>query len=270
MSEGHSPGAAQLLPQALASAHTSGRLVRMSLAWFGLMLTLTLVSRILPAAVATDESGQGTALFSLLCFGAYDLVFCLLGSLLISGVLGCAMGAIAGLFDGWVDRAMRRLFEVFGALPSVILAVVLAAASPHRTYPLVLALGLTRWVEIARLVRVQVRQARAQDYVTAARALGLSRWAVLRLHIAPNAAGPVVVALSFSASGLVALRMLVGFVLPQATSHWNWGASLRLWQHGDSLLAFAFPALFLIATQLSQSTVAEGLRRALDSSDKAR
>lgn len=236
--------------------------VRLALLWFVSLLLLATGSLLRPA--------QGS-LSALACFGAYDLLLCLLGSLLLSGVVGATLGALAGLSNDAADRAISRLFEVFGALPVVILALVMAAAAPRTTFPLVLALGLTRWVEIARLVRSQVRRARAQDYITAARALGLGRWAVLRHHIAPNAAGPVVVALSFSASGLVSLRMLVAFVLPETTTPSNWGAALRLWHPGaSSWLHFALPATFLVLTQLSQNAVAEALRGALDSNEQAR
>lgn len=238
---------------------TSSLKVRAAFAWLTLLLLLAVVGARVPA---------GLGLWPLVAHGAYDLVICLLGSLLLSGFVGSVMGALAGLARGVLDRAMTRIFEVFGALPVVIVAVVVGAASSASPWPLVLAVGLTRWVEIARLVRTQVRHALAQDYVTAARALGLGRLSVLWRHIAPNAAGPVIVGLSFSASGLIALRTLVGFVLPHAGGTPNWGNVLRLWSSGDPWWQFAVPSLFLMLTLLSQNVVAEALRGALDSGDE--
>src|SRR4029077_19827950 len=118
------------------------------------------------------------------------LVFALL-AVLASVALGAMLGGIAGLFGGAIDALVSRVVESVSAFPPLVLVIGIQAAVPRPTlFTLFLAIALTRWPEIARLVRGEVLLASTRNYVVAARALGASPFRILRRHIMPNVRAP--------------------------------------------------------------------------------
>jgi peptide/nickel transport system permease protein len=147
------PGNAQLAP---GSAH-----------WFG-----------------TDQ--QGRDVFARVVYGGRTSLVVGLGSAVFAMVIGILVGAVSGLRRAWVDRLLMRLTDVFFVLPTVVLAACLALVFGRSTWAIVLAVSLTAWPQIARVVRAAVMEITESLYVQASRSAGLSDRTIFRVHYLPR------------------------------------------------------------------------------------
>lgn len=120
-----------------------------------------------------------------------------LGASALSLLIGAAIGAVSGMRGGWVDSLLMRLVDIFNSFPSILLAVILAAALGQSVFTIVIALAVTGWAGYARLVRGQVLALKNNEYVLAARTLGASERHLILKYVLPNILGPIAVALSF-------------------------------------------------------------------------
>jgi peptide/nickel transport system permease protein len=211
--------------------------------------------------------GRGRDVLARLVFGARTAFTAGLAGMIAFAVIGVALGAFAGFAGGAVDALVTRLIEVLSAVPSLILVLVVQALLPKAgTYTLVVAIVLTRWTEVARLVRAEVMGVMTQDYILAARALGLTEWRILRRHVMPNAIAPAIVAGTFGIATIVLIESALGFLrvgLPKDTTSWGEILSegrLRF----DAWWLMAFPGLCVFLTVASLNLVGEALRDALD------
>lgn len=195
--------------------------------------------------------------------GARSVVLITLAVLAISLVLGLAGGALAGYGPPVADALLARVVELTGALPTlVVLAVVRAIEHVPSIVSFVLVVAVLRGVRIARLVRGEMLRVSAEDYVVAARALGAPGWRVAGRHVLPHVAGPVLVAVAFTAAGVVALEAGMSFVglgLPADVP--SWGALLgRARELGAPALV---PATAIVVTTAACWLVADALDDAL-------
>lgn len=147
--------------------------------------------------------------------------------LMISLVLGLAVGLVSGYRGGWIDNMVMRVTDFFYALPQLILALALIGAVGPGILTLIAALAIGGWVTYARLARSLVLSLRQQDFVIAAQATGATHWRVLTRHLLPGTVGPVAVQLSLDAGStmlaIAALSFLgLGIQLPAP----EWGAML--------------------------------------------
>ncbi|MFO0736950.1 MAG: ABC transporter permease [Labilithrix sp.] len=194
------------------------------------------------------------------------LVFALL-AVAASLVLGVFLGAASGLFGGPVDAVVSRIVESVSAFPPLVLVLGIQAAVPHANiFTLFLAIALTRWPEIARLVRGEVMQATTRDYVMAARALGASPFRVLRRHIMPNVRAALVVVGAAGVSAVVLTEASLDFLRvgtpPGAAS---WGETMSQFRDAPaSWWLLAAPGALLVLTIVSFNVMGEALRSALD------
>jgi len=126
-------------------------------------------------------------------------------AILISLVIGLSLGLMAGYFGGWVDKLIMWLINVIWSLPSLLLIIAISFALGKGFWQMFLAIGLSMWVEVARVVRGQVLSIKQNEYIEAARALAYSHWRIIIHHILPNIWGPVIVisAANFSTAILV-------------------------------------------------------------------
>jgi peptide/nickel transport system permease protein len=190
-----------------------------------------------------------------------------LAAVVASIALGALFGGLAGLFGGGTDAIVGRAIETVSAFPPLVLVLGVQAAVPRPTLAtLFFAIALTRWPEVARLVRAEVMTATTRDYVLAARALGASPIRVLRRHVAPNIRGPLIVAAAVGISAVVLTEASLDFlrVGPPAGAA-SWGETMS--QFRDAPTAWwllAFPGMLLIATVIGHNLVGEALRDALD------
>lgn len=181
--------------------------------------------------------------------------------------IGIALGSLAGFFGGVMDTLVSRLVETLTAFPTIVLVLVIQAILPKPTmYTLLLALGLTRWTEVARLVRAEVMRVTGEDYITAARALGASPSRVLRRHVLPNAMAPALVAATFGIASVILIEASLDFLrvgLPASVP--SWGETLsEARDHSEAWWLLVFPGATVFATVAALNLVGEALRDALD------
>jgi peptide/nickel transport system permease protein len=185
--------------------------------------------------LGTDDLGRDM-LMALLQGGRSSLLAAG-GATALALLVGLGMGLLAGLGPPWLDEALMRIAEVTASLPSLLLAVLVAALFGGSAANLALLLGLTRWPVLARIVRVETQALLAREFVLAARALGASPARVARRHLLPNLAAPLLAGAGIVFGGAVLAEAALAFVGlgdPDATS---WG---RMAAQGFGLLGLAW------------------------------
>ncbi len=217
--------------------------------------------------LGTDRYGRD--MLSRLMAGTWISFSVGLISVLISLIIGISLGAMAGYFKGKVDDFIMWLINVVWSIPTLLLVIAITLALGKGFWQVFVAVGLTMWVEVARVTRGQVLSAREKEYVEAGKAFGYSNARVIFRHILPNISGPIIVisASNFAAAILIeaGLSFLgLGAQPPQAT----WGKMIS--EHkgyiitGDAYLAI-LPGIAIFLLVLSFVLVGNGLRDAFDS-----
>lgn len=174
-----------------------------------------------PSAVnwlGTDDRGRDV--FARLLYGFRTSVLFALALTAIGVVLGIVMGAIQGYFAGRVDLVIQRFIEIWGSVPELYLLIILASVFEPGLLILLVILSLFGWMGLADYVRAEFLRNRALDYVTAARALGLSNPQIIGRHVLPNSMTPVIAFLPFRMSAaILALTSLdfLGLGVPSST-----------------------------------------------------
>jgi peptide/nickel transport system permease protein len=192
-------------------------------------------------------------------------------AMVISFSIGIVYGAVAGAAGGIVDSLMMRFVDAMLSFPTFFLLLIIAALTERFSVTVIIAIiGLTAWPGLARLVRAEVLSLRERDFVVAAQALGARAPRVVLQHLIPNALSPVVVAAAFAVGdNILAESSLSFFGLGVQPPQPSWGNMLQ-----DALTPQAqqapwmvlVPGSLIIATILSFSGIAEGIRVALDTS----
>ena len=188
-------------------------------------------------------------------------------AVVIAVLVGTTWGALAGTSDAWLDDLLMRVVDAMLVIPRVLLLLVLASAGPMSPWKLSVALGLTAWPPMSRVVRAQVRAIRQRDWVLAARALGASRTRLLVRHILPGVMPHIAVAATLSFAAVIPLEAGLSFlglgVRPPTAS---WGNIMR--DGADRMLdtwwMLLFPALAIMATVAAFNAVGERWRAAVD------
>lgn len=185
----------------------------------------------------------------------------------IAAVIGILVGAVAGYLRGWVDMVLSRIIELVMCIPSLVLILALIAVVDEPTiWHLMAILGMTSWTSIARLMRAEFIKLRTAEYVTAARALGMSRPRIMLLQILPNALAPVLVPITFGIAVAILIESglsFLGFGAPPPNPSWgtllNAGRSnLQMWW------LILLPGLAIFSTVLAYNLIGEGLQEATD------
>lgn len=216
--------------------------------------------------LGTDKYGRD--ILSRLLVGVRVSLAVGLITVLISLTIGVGLGALAGYFRGRVDEGIMWLINIIWSIPTLLLVFAITLLLGKGFWQVFIAIGLTMWVNVARIIRGQVIEAREREYVEAARALGYSHFRILLRHILPNVMGPVlVVAASNFASAIVieaGLSFLgVGVQPPQP----SWGLMIKenynfIITH-NPMLALA-PGIAIMLLVLAFNLLGNGLRDALN------
>lgn len=185
----------------------------------------------------------------------------------IAIVIGVIVGALAGYYRGWVDTVALRLIEIMMCFPTFILILALIAFLPPSIWNIMVVLGVTGWTGVARLVRGEFLKLRESDFVTAARATGLSNNRIIFRHVLPNALSPVFVTATFGVAGAIltesALSFL-GFGVPPPAASWGELLSQSQRYVGFAWWLVTFPGAAIFITVTAFNLVGDGLRDAMD------
>lgn len=220
--------------------------------------------------LGTDELGRDVA--ARLVHGArVSLLVGFLTVLLAVGI-GLLVGGVSGYLGGAVDAVLSRVLEVMQTFPLVFfLIALLSVLRTQSLWPLILALGLTRWTEVARLVRAEVLSLESREFILAARALGASGTRIVTRHLLPNAMGPVLVVATFGVGSAILLETALSFLgIGVAPPTASWGEMLteahRTLHHPGAWWLALFPGAAIALTVLSVNALGEAVRRSFDAS----
>jgi oligopeptide transport system permease protein len=182
-------------------------------------------------------------------------------------VIGVTYGGVSGYFGGRVDNIMQRILEVIYSIPQLIVIILMLLVLDPGILPIALAMSITGWVPMARIVRAQVLKLKSQEYVLAARTLGASHTRILFKHLIPNVVGPIIIAVTFAIPTAIFFEAFLSYI----------GLGLRppeaslgvLVNDGNTYLRIYpyqlfWPALVLSLIMLAFNLLGNGLRDALD------
>lgn len=189
-------------------------------------------------------------------------------SVLISLVIGIFVGAIGGYYRGWVDNLIMWLINVVWSIPTLLLVIAITFALGKGFWQVFIAVGLTMWVEVARVVRGQILSIREKEYVEAARALGFSDFRIIFHHILPNVMAAVIVISAANFASAILMEAGLSFlglgVQPPVPS---WGSMIKE-NYGYIVLDYAYlailPGLAIMVMVLAFMLMGNALRDALD------
>ena len=180
----------------------------------------------------------------------------------LSGVLGVALGALAGWRGGLVDRAIVAVGDALLAIPRLVLLLVIASLWGPGLGVVITVLGLTGWMSVMRLVRADVQSVRELAYVEGAHALGVPSWRVLRRHVLPNAMGSALVAMTLGIGNAILLESGLSFlglgIQPPASSWGNMIAGGREWLLVAPWIALV-PGVALVITVVACTVLGDAL-----------
>ncbi|MDM3871148.1 ABC transporter permease [Porticoccus sp. W117] len=182
-------------------------------------------------------------------------------------LIGVLYGAIAGYAGGRIDAAMMRFVDILYALPFMIFIILLMVIFGKNILLLFLAIGAVEWLTMARIVRGQVQNLRHQEFVEAATAIGLSRWAILHRHIIPNTLGPVIVYTTLTIPNVMLLEAFLSFLglgIQPPESSWGLLINYGVETMEEYPWLLIFPGLALSITLFALNFLGDGLRDALD------
>ena len=214
----------------------------------------------------TDELGRDV--FSRIWKAGRVSIVIGLTAAFVSTFVGCIYGGISAFFGGRVDNIMMRIIEILMSVPYLLVVILISLILDSKGLgTLLLAMCLTGWCGIARLVRGQMLQISSQEYVTAAKALGVSPWNIIRKHLIPNTVGIIIVAITFDIPGYIFAEAFLSYVgLGIQSPDTSWGALASAAQQNLVFYPYQlfFPSLMIALTMLSFTLLGDGLRDALD------
>ena len=187
---------------------------------------------------------------------------------LITAVVGVVAGLLAGYFRGWVDSVISLIIYIGYGIPNLLIAFLFLFITNTRSiFNIIIALALTSWMDMARLVRGVTLSLREREFIEAARASGTRSFVMLARHVLPNALGPIIVQATFLIPQAILFEAFLSFLnlgLPAPDPSWGALVSAGL---ADRFLAYhtmVVPSLALLITLMSVNFIGDGLRDALD------
>jgi peptide/nickel transport system permease protein len=215
--------------------------------------------------LGADEVGRD--MLSRLIFAGRISLLVGFAAMAVTVSVGTLVGLVAGYYGGRLDSILMRLTDALLCFPTVFLLLVLAAFLGSSLLTITLIIGLTAWMELARILRNQTLALRERDFVHAARALGASNRRIIIQHLLPNSLAPILVAATLNVANAVLAESYISYLgygiqPPEA----SWGNMLTKAQSyfGDAPWVALFPGIFITLTVTGFNFIGDGLRDALD------
>ena len=230
--------------------------------------------------MGTDSTGRDV--FSRIIYGGQISLIVGILSVFISVVLGTIIGGLAAYFGQWVDILLMRFTESMLSIPSLFLLIVLGKTfgKDVQTIELfghtfsgsvaivILVIGTTSWMYLARIVRANVLSLREMDYISASKALGATHSRIFFSHLIPNTLGAIIVSSTLGLAGAILTEAYVSFlglgVQPPTASWGNMLTSAQSFIQRGAWWLWLFPSLFIVFTILCINLIGDGLRDAFD------
>ena len=226
--------------------------------------------------LGTDD--QGRDVFSAILYGMRISLFVGFAAVLLAMVLGVTLGLIAGYFGGWLDGIIMRAADIQLTFPSILVAMLIFGVARGLTPPdlrdemaiwvLIVSIGLSDWVQFARVVRGATLVERGKEYVQAARLIGRKRTAIMFRHVLPNVLSPVLVIATIGLALAIIAEATLSFLgVGAPPTQPSLGTLIRIGQSflfsGEWWILF-FPAVTLLVLALSVNLLGDWLREALN------
>ena len=213
----------------------------------------------------TDEYGRDY--FTRTLYGGRVSLLVGFMSMIMTVVIGTSLGVLSGYVGGKVDMFLMSFTDIFLALPSMLLMVILNTFLKPGLPTLIVVLSLFSWASVARITRAETMSLKERDFVVATQNLGASNFRVIVKHIIPNILGPVIVAASLSVANAILMESSLSFLglgvqIPRA----SWGSMLQGAQAHilDYPLLAVYPGVMILITVLSFNLLGDILRNALE------
>lgn len=215
--------------------------------------------------LGTDDLGRDV--LTRILYGARISLLVGFVSVGIATLIGIVLGAVSGFYASWVDSVVMRFVDIMLCFPTFFLILAVIAFLEPSIWNIMIIIGLTGWMGVARLVRAEFLSLRERDFVLAARALGALDMRIIFRHILPNAMSPVLVTATLGVAGAILTESALSFlgigVQPPTPS---WGNMLITGKQtlGSAWWLSVFPGLAILLTVLGYNLLGEGIRDALD------
>ena len=211
---------------------------------------------------------QGCDIYARTLYGARASVLVGVLSTAMVVILGTIMGSVAGYFGGWFDVVLSRITDIFFAIPLVLAAIVIMSITTNRTsFTVALVLASFGWTSIARITRGTVMSVKNNEFVTAARSLGMGRGQILLRHVLPNSAAPIIVYATVALGTFIVAEATLSFLgigLPPSTVSWGGDISQAQRAIRQAPEILFYPAAGLAITVLGFIMMGDVVRDALD------
>src|SRR5690625_453433 len=214
----------------------------------------------------TDSLGRD--IFARTWYGARISLFIGLMAAFIDLIIGVIWGVTAGYFGGKIDEYMMRIADILYGVPYLLVVILLMVIMPQGLWTLILAMTITGWIGMARIVRGQVLQLKNEEYVMASVTLGAKKGRLLFKHLIPNTIGPIIVTLTLTVPQAIfteAFLSYLGLGVKPPLASWGTMSSDALPAMQYEPYQLFFPAFFICLTMLAFNVIGDGLRDALDS-----